>query len=65
MKKEDVQVKEKLQHSSQKEAAHGYGGKYGVMKGRQDKVTNNYNEQQCMEGRVFVCLSFLDLRCSA
>ena len=38
MKKEDVQVKETLKHSSQKEAAHGYGGKFGVMKERQDKV---------------------------
>ena len=38
VQKEDVKVKETLQHSSQKEAAHGYGGKYGVMKERQDKV---------------------------
>lgn len=38
VKKEDVVVKEKVQHASQKEAAHGYGGKYGVMKERQDKV---------------------------
>ena len=39
MQKEDVKVKEKDIHASQKEGAHGYGGKYGVMKERQDKAS--------------------------
>ena len=39
VQKEDVKVKEKDIHASQKEGAHGYGGKYGVMKERQDKAS--------------------------
>ena len=38
VKKEDVDVKTKSSHHSQTDAAKGFGGKYGVMKGRQDKV---------------------------
>ena len=38
VKKEDVTVKSKSSHHSQTDAAKGFGGKYGVMKERQDKV---------------------------
>lgn len=38
VKKEDVDVKTKSSHHSQTDAAKGFGGKYGVMKERQDKV---------------------------
>lgn len=38
VQKEDKEVKSTSQHSSQKDAAKGFGGKYGVMKDRQDKV---------------------------
>jgi cortactin len=35
--KEDVKVKEKTAHYSQKDYSTGFGGKFGVMKDRQDK----------------------------
>ena len=38
VKQEDVDVKSKSSHHSQTDAAKGFGGKYGVMKERQDKV---------------------------
>ena len=38
MKKEDVSVKENFKHSSQKDAAKGFGGKFGVQTDRKDKV---------------------------
>ena len=38
VKREDVTVKEASQHHSQKDAAKGFGGKYGVQKESQDKV---------------------------
>ena len=38
MKKEDVTVKENFKHSSQKDAAKGFGGKFGVQSDRKDKV---------------------------
>ena len=38
VKKDDVIVKESLKHHSQTDAAKGFGGKYGVLKDRQDKV---------------------------
>ena len=40
VKKEDKVVKEHTQHQSQSDAAKGFGGKYGVQKERQDKVTS-------------------------
>ena len=39
VKKEDIQVKETTKHTSQKDGSKGFGGKYGVMKERQDKVS--------------------------
>ena len=39
VKKEDVNVKEGFTHSSQKDAAKGFGGKYGVQADRKDKVS--------------------------
>ena len=41
VQKEDKVVKESSSHTSQKDAAKGFGGKYGVMKERQDKVGTN------------------------
>jgi hypothetical protein len=38
VKQEDVDVKSKSSHHSQTDAAKGFGGKYGVMKERQDRV---------------------------
>ena len=38
VKQEDVNVKTKSSHHSQTDAAKGFGGKYGVMKGSQDRV---------------------------
>ena len=38
VQKEDKDVKTASVHTSQKDAAKGFGGKYGVMKERQDKV---------------------------
>ena len=38
VKQEDVNVKSKSSHHSQTDAAKGFGGKYGVMKERQDRV---------------------------
>lgn len=43
VKKEDVDVKSKSTHHSQTDAAKGFGGKYGVMKERQDKVIKCMN----------------------
>ena len=40
VKKEDVTVKAKTTHHSQTDASKGFGGKYGVLKERQDKVRN-------------------------
>lgn len=39
VKKEDVEVKAKTTHHSQTDAAKGFGGRYGVQKDRQDKVS--------------------------
>jgi cortactin len=39
VKKEDVNVKEGFTHSSQTDAAKGFGGKYGVQADRKDKVS--------------------------
>ena len=39
VKSEDKVVKGQSQHQSQSDAAKGFGGKYGVQKERQDKVT--------------------------
>lgn len=39
VKQEDVTVKAKSSHHSQTDAAKGFGGKYGVQKGKQDKVS--------------------------
>ena len=38
VKKEDVGVKEGFTHSSQKDGAKGFGGKYGVQSDRKDKA---------------------------
>lgn len=38
VKKDDATFKETSKHSSQSDAAKGFGGKYGVQKGSQDKV---------------------------
>lgn len=38
VKKEDVDVKSKSSHHSQTDAAKGFGGKFGVLNERQDKV---------------------------
>ena len=40
VQKEDKEVKSTSVHASQKDAAKGFGGKYGVLKDRQDKVTS-------------------------
>ena len=42
VKQEDVDVKSKSSHHSQTDTAKGFGGKYGVMKERQDKVCIAY-----------------------
>ena len=36
--RDDAKIKEATKHSSQSDAAKGFGGKYGVQKGSQDKV---------------------------
>lgn len=38
VQKEDKEVKSTSVHVSQKDASKGFGGKYGVLKDRQDKV---------------------------
>ena len=38
VKEEDVSVKENFKHSSQKDAAKGFGGKFGVQTDRKDRV---------------------------
>ena len=40
VKMEDVEVKENFKHSSQKDAARGFGGKFGVQTDRKDKVSS-------------------------
>jgi len=56
VKKEDVTVKAKTTHHSQTDASKGFGGKFGVLKERQDKV------RQCASSlSPCVCVSFLCL----
>ena len=38
VKREDVSVKENFKHSSQTDAAKGFGGRFGVQQERKDKV---------------------------
>ena len=40
VKKEDVVVKSQSTHHSQRDASKGFGGKFGVQKERQDKVSS-------------------------
>eukprot|EP00800_Vazella_pourtalesii_P021072 TRINITY_DN767_c0_g1_i17.p1 TRINITY_DN767_c0_g1~~TRINITY_DN767_c0_g1_i17.p1 ORF type:complete len:134 (-),score=48.97 TRINITY_DN767_c0_g1_i17:81-482(-) len=52
VKRDDVKVKEQFQHSSQKDAAKGFGGKYGVQKDRMDKSAVGHDYQADLSKHV-------------
>jgi cortactin len=49
VKQEDVKVKEGFQHVSQKDAAKGFGGKYGVQTDRKDKSAQGWDYHEKLQ----------------